>query len=85
MSIDTETYELDKQRMRALVELDREFQRKFYSPSSPFSSTKLITALLALMNILSSAAIVGGVVMYGRVTSLNDKVDLIIQGRIRVP
>jgi hypothetical protein len=70
--------------MRELVELDREFQRKFH-PQNPLGFTKLITALLALMNILSAAAIVGGVVMYGRVTSLNDKVDLIIQGRIRVP
>ena len=70
--------------MRELVELDREFQRKFY-PQRPFNgSTKLITALLALMNILSGAAIVGGVVMYGKVTSLSDKVDLIIQGRIKV-
>jgi hypothetical protein len=47
-------------------------------------STKLITSLLALMNILTAAAIVGGVVMYGRVTALDQKVDLIITGHIRI-
>ncbi len=47
-------------------------------------STKIITSLLALMNILTAAAIVGGVVMYGKVTSLEDKVNLIIAGRIQI-
>lgn len=48
-------------------------------------STKLITSLLALMNILTAASIVGGIAMYGRVTALDDKVNLIIDGRIQIP
>jgi hypothetical protein len=47
-------------------------------------STKVITSLLALMNILTAAAIVGGIVMYGKVEALDSKVDLIITGHIRI-
>jgi hypothetical protein len=81
VSIDTDAEQLSPRRMRELVELDREFRRKF----EPLGSTKLIASLLAIMNILTASAIVGGIVMYGKVTSLSDKVDLIIQGRIKVP
>ena len=48
-------------------------------------STRLITGLLALMNVLTAAAIIGGVVMYGKVSALDMKVNLIIEGRIQIP
>jgi len=54
-------------------------------------STKLITSLLALMNILLAAAVVGGVATYGKVQALEvnveavkEKVDLVISGRIHI-
>jgi hypothetical protein len=87
VSLDTESSELSRRRMHQIADLDREYERR-HSPSKGQifnGSTKLITGMLALMNILTAAAIVGGVVMYGRVTSLDDKVNLIIEGRIRVP
>lgn len=58
---------------------DREGYGSIYS-----NAPKYITSWLALMNLLIAAAIVGGVVMYGNVTALNQKVDLIISGHIRI-
>jgi hypothetical protein len=59
----------------------------------PFNgSTKLITSLLALLNLLMAAGIVGIIVMYGKVAAfevrfqdLDQKVDMIVEGRIRIP
>lgn len=55
-------------------------------------STKIITFLMALLNVLVAAGIIGGIVMYGRVgameqglSDLKEKVNLLIEGRIRPP
>ena len=63
------------------------------SRNSPFNgSTKLITSLLALLNLLMAAGVVGIIVMYGQVQAfqvkfedLDKKVQMIIDGRIRIP
>jgi hypothetical protein len=80
MSSDTDAYEVDPQDYRELGHrMDHRQQQ------GPFNgSTKIITSLLALMNILTAAAIVGGIVMYGRVEALDSKVDLIITGHIKI-
>lgn len=59
----------------------------------PFNgSTKLITSLLALLNLLMAAGVVGIIVMYGQVQAfqvkfedLDKKVQMIIDWRIRIP
>lgn len=55
-------------------------------------STRLITWMMALLNVLIASGIIGGIIMYGRVGVLEEKVsdlgmkvDLVITGRIRVP
>ena len=61
--------------------------------NGPFNgSTKLITALLTLLTSLALAGVLGGIALFGRVSALDErsmqleqKVDLIITGRIRVP
>lgn len=84
--MDTDASELSSRRMRERQRLDEEYDRRHYQGKGNIfnGSTKLITSLLAIMNILTAAAIVGGVVMYGRLSSLDDKVTLIIEGKIRV-
>ena len=82
MSVHTDAYEVDP---RYYEELGLAMDNR------PFNgSTKLVTTLLALMNLLASAAIIGGVIMYGQVQALNEKVEnlnskveLIIMGHIK--
>jgi hypothetical protein len=76
--VNTEDYAIDDP--YRYEELGRHMDNRVF-----VGSTKLITSLLALMNVLTAAAIVGGIIMYGRVTSLDDKVTLIIEGRIKIP
>ena len=84
MGIHTDAYEIDEP--SRYEELGRRMDNRGMDNRGGIynGSTKLITSLLALMNLLTAAAIVGGVVMYGRVTSLDEKVNLIIQGRIQI-
>jgi hypothetical protein len=86
MSIDTDASELSRRRINELHRLDAEYQMRYYPQKGNIfnGSTKLITSLLAIMNILTAAAIIGGIVMYAKVNSLDDKVTLIIEGKIRV-
>jgi hypothetical protein len=72
----TDAYEVDP---RDYEELRYGMDNRVYN-----GSTKLITALMALMNILVAAAVVGGVVLYGKVEALDSKVDLILTGRLRI-
>ena len=85
MGIWTEAYEVDDPRY--YEELGRKMDNRSFN-----GSTKLITALLGLLNILMAAGVVGLVMMYGRVqefdvkfTDLDHKVEMIIEGRIRIP
>jgi hypothetical protein len=76
MSTDTDAYEINP----------RDYEELAYSMDSRTfnGSTKLITGLLALMNVLAASAVVGGVIMYGKVEALDEKVNLIIEGRIQI-
>jgi hypothetical protein len=80
MGIETDAYEVDPREYWSLgIEMDHRNDQK------PFNgSTRAITSLLALMNILTAAAIIGGIVMYGKVEALDSKVDLIITGHIKI-
>jgi hypothetical protein len=82
MSARTDAYEVDP---RDYEELGRHMDNRIFN-----GSTKLVTTLLALMNLLASAAIIGGVIMYGevkaldvKVENLDNKVELIIMGHIK--
>lgn len=46
-------------------------------------STKFVNFMLTLLGGLMLVGIVGGVVLYGQVQTINAKVDLIMQGRIK--
>jgi hypothetical protein len=80
--MNTDAYEVDPLRYEELG---------YQMDHRPFNgSTKLVTTLLALMNLLASAAIIGGVIMYGevkaldvKVENLDNKVELIIMGHIK--
>ena len=55
-------------------------------------STKLITSLLAIMNILVASAVIGCIIIYGKVQAydvrfneLDRKFDMIINGQIYIP
>jgi hypothetical protein len=76
MGMRTDAYEVDP---HDYEELGRYMDNRTYN-----GSTKIITALLALMNLLVAAAVVGGVVLYGKVEALDSKVDLILSGRLRI-
>ncbi len=83
VSVRTDAYEVDP---RDYEELGALMDSRTYN-----GSTKIITSLLALMNVLATAAIIGGVVTYGKVQALDvkveeldRKVDLIISGHIRI-
>lgn len=45
-------------------------------------STKFINAMLSVLCALSSAGIIGLILMYGRLSSVETKVDLILNGKI---
>jgi hypothetical protein len=76
LSISTDAYEVDP---RDYQELAYRMDNRIYN-----GSTKIITALLALTNLLVAAGVVGGVVLYGKVEALDSKVDLILSGRLRI-
>lgn len=92
MGIDTDSTELSRRRMRELVELDREFQRK-YVPSGGFNgSTRFVNFMLTVIALLLASSVGGAFVLSNdvatvkaQVRDLQEKVDLIIQGRIRYP
>jgi hypothetical protein len=46
-------------------------------------STKFVNWMLSVTTALMIASIVGGVVLYGQVQSINTKVDLLIAGHIK--
>lgn len=85
-----EAFERQNQRKR-MSDYDEDQQYK--GPKQVFNgSTKIITWLMALMNVLVAAGIVGGIMMYGRMgaleqgfTDMKEKVNMIIEGRIRIP
>ena len=84
MTADTDAYEVDPYHYE---ELGRCMDNR------PFNgSTKAITSLLALLNILMASGVVGLIMMYGRMQAfevrfndLDNKVEMIIEGRIRIP
>ena len=66
--------------------LDRRFarERATFGNQHVFNgSTKFINWMLSVTTALMIAAIVGGVVLYGQVQSINTKVDLLIAGHIK--
>jgi hypothetical protein len=82
MSVDTDAYEVNP---RDYEELAFRMDNRGFN-----GSTRVMTTLLALMNLLASAAIIGGVIMYGevkaldvKVENLDNKVELIIMGHIK--
>jgi hypothetical protein len=89
MGIDTDASELSERQLHERLRLQEQYMQRYYpnpQKGNIFNgSTKLITSLLAIMNILTAAAIIGGIVMYAKVTSLDDKVTLIIEGKIKMP
>jgi hypothetical protein len=85
----TRPYDVDP---RHYEELGDDMDKRHGSGDIYNGSTKIITWMMALLNVLISAGIIGGIIMYGRVGVLEEKVmdmgtkiDLIITGRIRVP
>jgi hypothetical protein len=92
MSINTDAYEIDDP--EAYEELGRRMDKRGMDNSGGIynGSTRIITWMMALLNGLTIAGIVGGVMMYGRVsvleekiTNLSNKVEMIIKGDIKVP
>ena len=68
--------------------LDRRFARErerggMGSYNQFNGSTKFVNWMLSVTTALMIAAIVGGVVLYGQVQSINTKVDLLIAGHIK--
>lgn len=68
--------------------LDRRFERErsyagMGSGAHFNGSTKFINWMLSVTTALMIASIVGGVVLYGQVQSINTKVDLLIAGHIK--
>jgi hypothetical protein len=66
-------------------QLDRRFarERSMGSYNTFNGSTKFVNWMLSVTTALMIAAIVGGVVLYGQVQSINTKVDLLIAGHIK--
>jgi hypothetical protein len=69
---------------------DRRWSRSPQGQANSNGSSKYVNAMLTLLSGLMLTGIVGGIAMYGRVEAMamqvkatNDKVDLIIQGKIR--
>jgi hypothetical protein len=95
MGLDTEVNELSRRRMRELVELDREFQAKYAKARNegPFNgSTKFVNFMLSFIALLLVSAVSGAFVLSNdvaalksQVRDLQEKVQLIIEGRIRYP
>ena len=94
MGIDTDASELSRRRIDELRRLDDEYNKRYYPAKANIfnGSTKIVTWLMALLNVLVAAGIVGGIMMYGRVGALEvgvqdlkDKIGLVIEGRIRIP
>lgn len=72
------------------TELFDDLERRYRGSSSQINygsqngNGKYITSLLTIMSALITAAILGGVVMYGKIQELETKMDLIIGGHIRI-
>jgi hypothetical protein len=69
-------------------QLDRRFARERIGMGSHNTfngngGSKFINWMLSVTTALMIAAIVGGVVLYGQVQSINTKVDLLIAGHIK--
>jgi hypothetical protein len=87
MSDDTNSYEVDPRDYRDLgYRMDNRYSIR------PKKTDWVMTSLLALLNLLMAAGVVGVIGMYGKVTAfevrfddLNKKVDMIVEGRIRIP
>jgi hypothetical protein len=87
LSQDTDAYEVDPRDYR---ELGRSYDNRCSIRTK--KTDWVMTSLLALLNILAAAGVVGIVGMYGKVTAfeerfnaLDKKVDMIVEGRIRIP
>ncbi len=65
--------------------LNRRFdrERSMGSGNTFNGSTRFVNWMLSVTTALMIAAIVGGVVLYGQVQSINTKVDLLIAGHIK--
>src|ERR1700685_1349866 len=70
---------LDRRFKREREETRRELQG-MGSNNTFNGSTKFVNWMLSVTTALMIAAIVGGVVLYGQVQSINTKVDLLIAG-----
>lgn len=84
----TQPLEVDPYRMEAL---GREMDHRNKNDHGHNGSTRFINWSLAMLNGLAIAAVVGGIMMYGRVSALEQraialeqKVDLIITGHIHI-
>jgi hypothetical protein len=93
MSMDTDASELSPRRMRERAELRRDYDDKYGRGNGNIynGQTKIITWMMALLNVLVAAGIVGGIMMYGRVGALEtgfqdmkEQMKLIIDGHIRI-
>ena len=88
MSNDTDAYEVDPRDYRELgFHMDNR-----YAIHKKKSTDWVMTSLLAMLNVLAAAGVVGIIGMYGKVTAfevrfndLDKKVDMIVEGRIRIP
>lgn len=86
MSADTDAYEVDP---RVYQDLGREMDER----KTPFNgSSRFVNFMLTLIALLLSSAIGGAIVMVNdvaaikvQVRDLQEKVDLIINGHIRIP
>jgi hypothetical protein len=73
---------LDRRFKRERDEIRRELQG-MGSNNTFNGSTKFVNWMLSVTTALMIASIVGGVVLYGQVQSINTKVDLLIAGHIK--
>jgi len=85
--MDTDSYEVVDP--RDYIYMGNEMDNRDNRPLN--GSTKVITSLLALLNLLMGAGIVGLVIMYGKIQAfdvrfedLDNKVDMIITGHIHI-
>ena len=74
-------------RRKAMRDYDEDVQYKesgMGSNSAIGSSTTFVNAMLSIITGLILAGIVGEVIVYGEVQSLNTTVSMIVQGKIRI-
>jgi hypothetical protein len=90
LSQDTDAYEVRDQRYHAQL---GQYLDGHYGPQRRNEPNGwVMTSLLALLNILMAAGVVGIIVMYGNIKAfevrfddLDKKVNMIVEGRIRIP